>query len=1102
MNKYRKHLKAALITGLGYGLGFVIGIIFIELVLSIGLLESIANDFENQRLYVGLFILFSVVVLGGALAGAIGGLILSVAVGAKDRKRRVARSALGIGIGFGVVLLPIMGLVAMLAMYNAGDASPAGFVIAMGVVGAIFGLVAGLMTGTIPAKINFRRVTGMAALAFGLGGIAFGFGLWHYFYTLYESGAATFELLLAFFVFGGVGGCVLGWIFSLDQEQAALVGDEDLLDANALYRASQWFKETKFYRKRGFWGTLIFITVLFLLSRLIAMSPLSSSDANLSDYLPSNTIGVHWSAPWVISNSTAAVRQPSLAQAGDLVAVSWEQDREIYLSTGKPNGDTLRVWQQPLNLSESPNVDSLNPQIAVDSNDRVHIVWEEALAGETGTSTIFYRSCLEGECTDPVSLSAVAVEMCVSETNLNPTISVNGRNILVVWGSNSENLPYASWQLGSLSSTISTGCALAENVQIASNPNLVSHPNGGFVLAFDNGTEVFVTVAEAATNSFRLVYQETGRMPELLVDHRDVTHAVWCGADGQIRYREEGTLTKIIPESYCLTRPTIGEAADGIIHVLWHANQVEQPSGRIADSNLIYQSRLKLDVWSAPIVVGLSTEMAQPSVVTGPDSLLHLAWDGATGSAGQIIYANYQPYECENVDLNAQVMLALEVAQSGVYRPAEDLVPFCQNRFDDLLILPEADPAYSDIPTTLNGAFDQVSDLIQTAQYEVLLSTMWYESDTTNTSPGIVLAEGVKGLYDQVKANPERYPRGMTVRILLDNPPEFTLSNLISQLWNVFNHMRFAGVPTMSDPEIGWNLEVANYDGSWPHGHTKMVVIDGKTAVAAGFNFQHKHQSKNHPSGKGKDDFDLGIQMTGPVAQATQLAFDDLWYGSNLINCPDLDSDSPLWWLTCRRDIATPEHVPEAQKYYLAQTNSNAFSLHRTKKFNEADVTIAKIVGSAEETMDVLQVNFTLKLVCDLNVLFRVCDFSDALDYMNAMMDAIETKGVKTRVLIKKSPIEAVESNIAVKEFRRALAKRSLSELVEFRYFNDSVHAKAVLIDEQFLLIGSQNFHYSAWGDGSGLTEFSIGTDDPDAIADFKRFFEFHWENGTPVPEK
>jgi cardiolipin synthase len=221
-----------------------------------------------------------------------------------------------------------------------------------------------------------------------------------------------------------------------------------------------------------------------------------------------------------------------------------------------------------------------------------------------------------------------------------------------------------------------------------------------------------------------------------------------------------------------------------------------------------------------------------------------------------------------------------------------------------------------------------------------------------------------------------------------------------------------------------------------------------------------------------------------------------------LIVCPDLGDDSPLWWLSCRREFATAEHVPEVQRYYLAEANSNAFALHRTQKFNESDITVAKTVASAQDTLDVLQVNFTLKLICDLNVIFRVCDFDDALIYMEAMMDAIEANQVKTRVLIKSGPIEAVESNIAVTEFRQRLAERGLSDLVEFRYFNGSVHAKAVLIDNQFLLVGSQNFHYSAYGEGGGLTEFNIGTDDPQAIEAFQRFFNYQWERGTPIPEE
>ena len=1095
MDKYRIHIRPAFLSALGYGLGFVAGVLVIRIILQIGFMESISQTLEDQHLLLGLLILFSVIFLGGALAGAIGGFALSRAIQSEYPKRTITRSAVGIGAGFVVVLLPITVLLSTLSMYNAGDASLLGFLIVMGLVGAIFGLVSGFMTGTVPARISVWRVTSVAMLAFGIGGIALGLGLWNYFYQSYEGNTAVPALLLSFFMFGGTGGFMLGWIFSHDREKVQLEGAAPPpMRGNIFYRIGQWFKDTKFYRKRGFWGSVTFFIVLFVISRVVALSPLNVSSADISNFLPSNTVGVHWSDPLIVSSSQTAIMEVAdISSLDGLLAAVWEADGDVFLSLTKANNQTQPLWQSAINLSQSTGIDSFSPQVVLDHDTRAHIVWSEKSSEDSNTSNILYRSCLDNRCGEAMTLSSDQLGECASQINTTPDILINGSNILVVWSTNSNKLSYSSWKSGETPPSAPSGCFTQEGQGTLSNPRLGILSDKEFALTFEDGSDIFVAVSESQ------IYQEKGHSPEVFVDVQGDINVAWCGTDGQVHHRKGEAQPAVVSGSNCLTRPAMGQDADGILHLVWYGDQIERALGKTLMSNLIYESRLEENGWSEPVILGFSVQNAQPVVTTDTDGVLHLVWDGLPG---QIDYASYRVYSCSAENLNPQVQLALDISRSGIYRPTDDIVPYCDNQFDRLLILPRPDPAYSDIPPTVNGAFDQVADLIRGAKYEVLLSTMWYETDETGTSPGNVTAQAVKDLYDQVKDHPEQYPRGMTVRILLGNPPEITLSNLVSQVWRVFNHMRSAGVPTMYDPEIGWRLEIANYQGSWPHSHSKMIIIDGKTAVAAGFNFQHKHQSVDHPSGLGKDDYDLGLQMTGPVAQDTQRYFDDLWGGSNSIQCADISSDSALWWLSCQRVPSRTDHVPETQMYYLAPENHNAFALYRSEKFNESDMIVEKTVVSAQESLDILQVNFTLNMICDLNALLPICDVSDSPSYMESLLNAIETDQVKVRVLFKKIPIEVVENRIAMTEFRKALAKRGLNDLVEFRYFNDSVHAKAVLIDDQFLIVGSQNFHYSAFGDGKGLVEFNIGTDDPDAIANFKRFFEYHWERGTPIPEE
>jgi len=1103
MDKYRIHIRPAFLSALGYGLGFVTGVVVIRLILQIGFLESISSQFETQHLVLGLLILFSVIFLGGALAGAIGGFVLSRAIQSENPRRTITRSAVGIGAGFVVVLLPITVLFSTLSMYNAGNTSLLGFLIVMGVIGALFGLVSGFMTGTVPARVSTWYVTRVAMLAFGLGGIVFGLGLWNYFYLSYQGNTAVPALLLAFFIFGGTGGFVLGWIFSLDREGAQLEGGaQPPIRGNIFYRLGQWFKNTKLYRKRGFWGTVTFLFILFLLSRVIAFSPLNVSSADISSFLPSNTIGVHWSDPQVIPSSQTAMEGADISSTDELLAAVWEADGDVFLSLAEASDQTQPVWQSPMNLSQTVETVSVSPQVALDTEKRAHIVWSEEASGGDTSSKILYRSCLDDQCSEIVTLSNDQSGECASLTNTTPAIATNGSDILAVWSTQSNQLTYSTWKVSATPPSTPSGCFTPEGQATLSNPRIDGLPDGRFALAFEDDASIFVAVAEPQKDELVVTYQENGYAPEVLVDAHGDINLAWCSADGKIHYRRGEGQPTIIAASNCLTRPAMGQGADGMLHLIWFGNQVEQGSGKTKKYNLIYESRFESENWTVPAIVGFSAQNAQPNISKDTDGMLHLVWEGLPANVSQINYASYRVYSCSTDDLNTQDKLALDIAQSGQYRPADEMVPYCDNQFDRLLILPQPNPAYSDIPVTVNGAFDQVADLIRGAKYEVLLSTMWYETDETGTSPGDVIAHAVKDLYDQVKAHPEQYPRGMTVRILLGNPPELTLSNLVSQVWRVFNHMRRAGVPTMNDPDIGWRLEIANYQGSWPHSHSKMIVIDGKTAIAAGFNFQHKHQAIDHPSGLGGDDFDLGLQMTGPVAQDTQRYFDDLWGGSNRIECSDLASDSSLWWLSCRRTETTTDHAPEAHMYYLAQENHNAFALYRSQKFNESDVIVSEAVFSAQNSLDVLQVNFTLNMICDLNVLLPICDVNDSPDYMSALLDAIELDQVKIRVLFKKEPIEVVENKIAMTEFRKALEERGLNDLVEFRYFNDSVHAKAVLIDDQFLIVGSQNFHYSAFGNGRGLAEFNIGTDDPYAIEKFKSFYDYHWEHGTPIPEE
>ena len=108
-------------------------------------------------------------------------------------------------------------------------------------------------------------------------------------------------------------------------------------------------------------------------------------------------------------------------------------------------------------------------------------------------------------------------------------------------------------------------------------------------------------------------------------------------------------------------------------------------------------------------------------------------------------------------------------------------------------------------------------------------------------------------------------------------------------------------------------------------------------------------------------------------------------------------------------------------------------------------------------------------------------------------MQAVEKNDVEVRILVSDVAWVGLENNIAIKAFEDELAARGLSDNVEIRYFEQDMHMKSALIDDEFLIVGNQNFHYSAWNSG-GLTEFNVGVEAPQAVQDYQRFFNYYWD--------
>ena len=1113
MDKQTTKTRSAVTGVIGFWFGSILGNIFTYLIAISGIVGWIVGFIPQEQILVRLLfaivLAFLTVGLGGAVAGVFNGWALNRIDTGADQRCFLVGAGYAYFVGHRILLIPIILLISLLGLYNNGPKiQPEAYLLLFGLLGLIYGLIIGLNLSLL--TVDFKRIWGVllaVVVGYTLGGILLGLFLWRA--DLFSTGLIPLRVILRL-VFVSLlinipAGALVGLAYHKLAQKRLNLG-EDALTPGRLQKGVVI----------GVSLVILFIVVGFIRD---AESFLKVNTAATATQLSSETVGVHW---------TPSISLPLNSQANDLspvdissspdgsIGIVWTQEQDqssdIFYAFMEEGSQEDAIWSEPINISNSATMRSSSPQVTMDSNGQAHLVWEEG-DPESDTVQILYSRCQNANCITPALLSGAADLPCApnlsSDFSSKPSITIDSAGqLMTVWSAGGQLL-YNTWSAGDLPSPDASSCISSSGSSDGNelHSHLAGGSEGAFVIAYSTGGmeksgEIFVQRFNDGAWSSPSSQIGVGFTPDVMLDAEGHIHVAWCGEDGIVNYEFDESSNESISSTGCPGPVELGLDSEGHPHLVWYANEVENVNGFSSPGNFLYESIRTEDGWSNAAIITRTGSAIQPAVASQLGGTLHLAWDDANGDLMAIQYARQDPYQCDVSALTDLGKVALEAMQNGDFHPPGYEVPFCHNQFIDFIYQPNPQPAFSSDPIEFNGGFDRVAELAETVEYEVLFVNMEWDKDENNLSPGSSFARGVADLYQRIKADPSQFPRGLLVRILLGNYPEITTLEWGTQIWNVISDLRDAGVEELENSEIGWKVEVADYAGTYPHSHTKFVVIDGKLLLGAGFNYGWLHLPKDHPSGKGDDLVDLGMVVLGPVAQAAISAYDDMWVGANQLHCDDLfPADGTSWTDTCQWSKAIVSHMPEVLKYYPADSQQNAFSLFRTLVYKEADETYAAVLGSAQSSIDAIHVNFSLELICMANLLIKdVCTFDNALPWMRAIVDAVEQNQVRVRVIVENANSNGLENRAAIQVLTDELKKRGLEDFVEIRFFNGRVHAKTALIDQELLIVGSQNFHYSSWGDG-GLNEFGVATDDPEAIALYQKMFDYQWERAIPFED-
>ena len=1006
----------------GFVLGGIIGALSTYLLFSSGVLTLVVDLVSPGQPFLrylfGIILAFVGISLGGAVDGLICGYTLNFIDREGNRTRYLLGGTFATGISQGILVIPIMLFISLVSIYNVGSQKdPASFVVLFAIIGFLFGLLNGAILSLITLRLRYAWIVLIGfILASTLGGALFGVLIWNtgWISSVDTNGISTLLfLILAGVMIYSLAGGVLGIIYFWLARKRNLVSPpridpRHIQDIIVITLA-----------------LLIFLGEVSLinhLSKFVTVYP-----GNITTSLISETVGVQWSEYSRVSTDLPLSDNLSvdLSVSPQDTTIVWQNEAgDILLAYQQTKTDGGVMWSDPSNVSMSPLRQSVHPQVALSSDGTAYIAWSE-------NGDIWFNSCQKNNCENPVNLTSRKSGCITGSTNAEndwPAITLAEDGVIMVaWYAGEGYTAYVTWDITKESNYRIPGCIISDQQPL--HPRLAAGKLDEFWL-------VLSQVSDIPNRITLLNYQQgkwgvpldigIGNNAEVFTNQNGKYQLAWCGTDKKVNYIEQGDSIEVLADTACQNRASIFLDNLEQVHLIYSTFQWSDNFDNIRYGNALMESIRQTDGWTEPAIVAQLSMNAQQEAAGNPGGDVHLTWVDTTDGQLSILHSTQPVYSCDESFLAGSMQIILNVIKNGQYHPKDYQPPFCGNHFVELIYLPKPPPDFAVLSPGENDGFDQVANLILEAQHEVLFSMMQWDTDKDNLSPGSRIALAISTLYQQVKANPAAYPRGMTIKILLGNYPNLSTLQMGDQIWNVMQDLADMGVETMEDPDIGWKVEVANYKGSFPHSHTKFLVVDGKILMSGGFNISWDHLPKSHPSRKGIDMADLGIVMSGPVAQTGVTVFDEMWLGANQLICGDLiQGDIRDLKSSCIWQPAIPSHLPENLKYYLPGDTAIAVAVYRTANYKESDEAYHSALASAQDSIDAIHANFTAELICDVNLLFpSVCTFENSLPYMQSLVDAIEQNGAHVRILVEKENMNGMENQVGVKILQDELNRR------------------------------------------------------------------------------